>query len=150
MPLRVEQEGENETGTCACCGQASRAVWGVVSDETRAAAYHVHWTDGHLMDFSSTWTVLIGQWGGDTSAADRSIVSIELRHDEPRGMTVIDPPDETIVRYSSLAANALPREKVIGQPVATDVFDICDAICLQDARIIAAFTNAADNGRSAG
>lgn len=53
MPLVVEQEGETETGTCACCGQASRAVWGVVSDERRAAAYHVHWTGGHVMDAGS-------------------------------------------------------------------------------------------------
>lgn len=119
-------------------------------DETRAAAYRVHWTDGHVMDTGSAWTILIGQWGEGTSTTDRSIVSIDLRHDEPRGMTVIDPPDEIVSRFSTLAANALSREKVIGQPVATDVIDICDAICLQDARVIAAFTNAADNGRSAG
>lgn len=102
------------------------------------------------MDFGSAWTILIGHWGDGTGAPDRAIVSIDLRHDEPRGMTVIDPPDEIVARFSALAANALSREQVIGQPVATDVFDICDAVCLEDARIIAAFTNAADNGRSAG
>jgi hypothetical protein len=36
---------------------------------------------------------------------------------------------------SSLASSALTRAEVVGQPIAADVFQICDSIYLADPRI---------------
>jgi len=36
-------------GTCDCCGEASRSVWGMIHHgDATVAAYWMHWTVGHL------------------------------------------------------------------------------------------------------
>ena len=131
----VEEMGENG-GHCACCGNESRCVWGMVYDDgTATAAYWMHWTVGHLADEGANLDLVIGRWGDDAGRDD--CVGISLLHrEQPDGspaLMVIDA-NERAERFESLAGSALARQDVIGTPLAPQVFSIVDAIYEQDGR----------------
>lgn len=127
---------EESRGFCDCCGQESRCVWGFVHDEdcTRAA-YYMHWTIGHLSETGANFDLILGPWGGGTSADDRVLVSMVHRQ-QPDGspqLMVIDAA-ERLDRRAELVGNALARSDVIGTPLAQQVFALVDAIYEQDDR----------------
>jgi hypothetical protein len=47
--ILVEPDGEKNLGPCPDCGNATRSVWGYVSNAQGArAVYFIRWTEGHL------------------------------------------------------------------------------------------------------
>jgi len=136
MDRVIEGTGEKDFGPCQCCGDMSRSVWGFVRQGDRTeAAYFVDWTLGHVNDHGAHFDVVFGPWGHDGSKADRQAVSLEFRRTE-RGPSfmVIDAESRAFAR-PGLAQRLLKRAEVIGTPLAQVVFDIVDAIWVQDARI---------------
>ena len=134
--FELKPESDEVTGRCECCGNISRAVTGLAYRGRDAyAAYHVHWTVGHIPEYGANFDFIIGEWGEGTSAADRSAVSLvyKISQNGP-GFMVIDAGERHVAK-SSLVGRALKREEVVGQPIARDVFALCDAIWLQDARV---------------
>jgi hypothetical protein len=132
----VEPTGSNDSGPCSCCGENSRSVWGLIHHEDAGeAAYFVHWTLHHVDLDGAHFDLALGRWGEDSSSKDRFAVSLEFRRTEqgPQFM-VIDATDRPIAR-GELVSRALRRDEVIGTPLAKQVFDIIDAIWLQDQRI---------------
>ncbi|MBI1202190.1 MAG: hypothetical protein GC182_06730 [Rhodopseudomonas sp.] len=131
--LTIEPIGEAETGVCDCCGERSRRVWGFVHSNTAAyAAYFVHWTEGHLVDRGATFDIVLGRWGNGTSAADRVATRLRSRHGERLDLMVVDADPDAM---ANLAGTALRRDDVIGEPIADEIFSICDAVIAQDERI---------------
>lgn len=133
--FEVETMGESG-GHCACCGNESRRVWGMVHRQGGpcVAAYSMHWTVGHLREPGANLDLVLGNWGNGTDASDRfgiALVHRELEDGTP-SLMVIDAED----RFSNadLAATALARRDVIGTPLAEQVFSVVDAIYLQDGR----------------
>ena len=74
----------------------------------------------------------MGSGGDGTGPDDRSLVSLVHREtdDGPQLMVV----DATPGAKAELAARALLRADVIGTPLATQVFELIDAIYTQDGR----------------
>ena len=136
LSLRVEQAGSADTGKCQCCGRTSRCVWGYVhSGQGALAAYFVHWTLGHVSDRGANIDLIIGRWGDSTNSDDRCAVSLAYRRlDTGPSFMVLDAATRDIAK-NSLVGRALARTQVIGQPIADDVFAVCDAVWLQDPRI---------------
>jgi hypothetical protein len=103
----------------------------VHSPEATVAAYWVRWSLNHLEDVGASVDLVVGTWGDGAGPEDR--VSISLIHrQQPDGtaaLMVVDGKDQ-----SSLAGSALRRVDVIGTPLAAQIFDITDAIYLQDDR----------------
>jgi hypothetical protein len=133
--LRVEQNAAHDVGSCACCGNNSRAVSGFIySGEQPTAAYFVHWTLGRP-DHGANFDLVLGKWGEGVGREDRYAVSLCYRPTEkgPEFM-VIDSSGRTVAG-SELVGRALRRDEVIGTPMATEVFAIIDAIYLGDARL---------------
>ena len=133
--FRVERMGETG-GHCDCCGNASRRVWGTVSDgEEMLVAYWMNWTVGHLSDIGANLDLIWGRWGEGTSANDRVLVSM-VHREQPDGtpaLMVIDAGDRPEAK-GELAETALDRDEVIGTPFAADAFALVDAIYEQDGR----------------
>jgi hypothetical protein len=132
----IEPTGSNDFGPCSCCGDNSRSVWGFIHHgDTGEAAYFVHWTLRHVQLHGAHFDLALGRWGEDSSSNDRFAVSLEFRRtgQGPQFM-VIDATDRPIAK-GELVSRALRREEVIGTPLAQQVFDIVDAIWLQDQRI---------------
>lgn len=123
-------------GHCDCCGNDSRCVWGMVYEgEAALAAYWMHWTVGHMNEPGANLDLVIGRWGDGATANDRVAVAL-LHRQQPDGsppLMVIDAADSP-TDSRTLAATALPREEVIGTPLAAHVFSIVDAIYEQDGR----------------
>ena len=135
--LRVEQAGSADTGKCQCCGRTSRRVWGYVySGQTTLAAYFIHWTLGHVLDRGANIDFIVGRCGDGTNPDDRCAVSLAYRQlDSGPSFMVLDATTRDIAK-NSLVGRALARTEVIGQPIADDVFAVCDAVWMQDPRII--------------
>ena len=131
----VEASGQS-SGTCDCCGRESHTVWGWVHrSEVTVAAYFVRWTSGHLNDVGANIDLIIGKWGEGTSLSDRFVVSLihrEMPDGTPSVMVTDARADSAI--YGEVAASALRRDDVIGTPLAAQIFDLVDAIYIQDGR----------------
>jgi hypothetical protein len=124
-------------GPCDCCGQISRQVAGLITDEgSAAAAYLVHWVPGHLRDQGAHIDIVFGRWGEGTTPADRYAVAMLHRRqgDGQSGLMVIDAEGRPST-HGKLASNALRRADVIGTPLAGLVFALVDAIYEQDDRL---------------
>ncbi len=135
----VEPMGE-AAGHCDCCAKTSRSIWGVVhrSGAETVASYVLQWTPGaDLAAHPANLDLILGAWGEGTGAADR--VAIALQYGDGvngPGVSAIDAKPRRIAR-NPLVGAALNRDEVIGTPVAQAVFDIFDAVFLQDARFMA-------------
>lgn len=133
--FKVETMGESG-GHCACCGNESRSVWGMVhAGGATVAVYWMHWAVGHLGEPGANLDLVMGPWGDDTAAKDRVLVAL-LHRQQPDGspaLMVIDA-DDRLERHRQLAGTALARKDVIGTPLAAQVFSIVDAIYEQDDR----------------
>ena len=133
--FEVELMGESG-GSCDCCGNASRCVWGMVHHQggPSVAAYWMHWTVGHLSEPGANLDLILGAWGEGTDAHDRFGIALVHRQleDGTPSLMVIDAGDR--FRNIDLAATTLARSDVIGTPLADQVFSLVDAIYLQDDR----------------
>jgi hypothetical protein len=135
-PLVVEPVDAKESGPCECCGDMTRTVWGLVNQgDAGVAAYVMQWTSGKVGLHGAHLDMVLGQWGEDSEPADRFAVSLEFRQtDSGPWFTVIDASDREVSR-GGIAGRGLRRDEVIGTPLASQVFQICDAIWLQDIRM---------------
>ncbi len=127
----VEWLGD-EKSHCACCGNDSRRIWGLVhAPEGTVAAYWMHWTVGHVIDEGAKLDLVIGAWGDGTSPGDRYAVALVHRQQAngTPALMVVDADG-----YETLAGTALRRQEVIGTSLASSVFAITDAIYQQDDR----------------
>jgi len=127
--------GGESGGTCDCCGQTSKTIWGsVLAAEQTVAVYYVQWTIGSPQHYPNIDLVL-GRWGEGTVASDRALVALQYQPRSGGGsVRVIDakgrPPE-----HSEICGAGLARADVIGTPLAQNAFDVIDAIWLGDARI---------------
>jgi hypothetical protein len=133
-PLRTEIGGESG-GTCDCCGQTSRTIWGsVLAAEQTVAVYYVQWTVASPQHYPNI-DLILGEWGDGTAGADRALVAMQYQPKVGGGsVRVIDakgrPPE-----HSDICGAGLARGEVIGTPLAQKVFAVVDAIWLGDKRI---------------
>ena len=136
MCWEVETAGSKDFGPCDCGGGTSRTVWGYLRREGEpGAAYYVQWTLGEVDRHGAHVDLIVGRWGHGTSAHDRCAVSLECRRAQgSRGFMVIDA-NHRPAASSSLCRKALARAEVMGTPLADMVFEMADAIWLQDSRI---------------
>ena len=135
-PRFTIEKMEESRGHCDCCGRVSRSVAGLVYDQgNAAAAYWMHWTDGHLSDTGANLDLVLGEWGDETSPADRYAISMVHRQkaDGTPALMVGDAHGRPAAN-GSLANTAMRRDDVIGTPLAAQVFAITDAIYEQDDR----------------
>lgn len=131
MPtLTIEPGDVNTTGHCDCCGTESRMARGFVySDDDAYAVYFVRWAKGHVAKNGALWNVIIGPWSEEATREQRFIAQLRYLAGEEGGFVV---EDAEAGEMSNLATNLLKREDVIGRPIAKQIFDICDAVYLQD------------------
>ncbi len=134
--LTIEPSGIKDSGPCACCGNASRCVWGFVhGHDGVVAAFYVHWTLNGIRQHGANFDLILGHWGDDATAADRVLVALAYRLlDDGPGFMVIDA-DSRPAAKSDLVGRALKRADVLGQPIAQRAFAVLDAILLRDPRV---------------
>jgi len=140
MPHYDVEITEDDTTPCECCRTSTKSVGGLVHDHDASrtvAAYRVGWTVGHFQDHGAAITLIVGEFGDDSEADDRAVIAVRYGWcTEPRRMiafSVIDcEPGESMAEF---AGHALPRDEVIGTPLAAQAFALLDAIWLQDARL---------------
>lgn len=135
--LALEYEAENQAGLGPCpdCGEETRRVWGYVyRGDFPHAAYFVEWTPAHR-DRDAVFDLILGRWGADANPNDRSAVSVAFRVLDTGPAFMVQDASKRRVASSPLVSRAWNRSEVVGQPLATDVFQICDLIYLADPRI---------------
>jgi hypothetical protein len=126
---------KESSGTCACCGQVSKTIWGDLSkDGTTLAVYYVQWTIG-VVAHRPNIDLAIGAWGEGSEPQHRFSVSLLFQPSEAGGsFMVVDgvgrPTDDRL-----LCGRSLKRSEVIGTPLATEVFELVDAIWRTEPRI---------------
>jgi hypothetical protein len=136
MIFQFEDRTVTEYGPCECCGDMSRLASGLVRlDDEPYAAYQVHWTTNQVNHHGAEFYVVLGRWGDGTTAADRFAIAIHFFIESERfGFMIVDA-DQTNIASHPLVGRALQRESVIGTPLANEVFNLVDAIWLEDGNI---------------
>lgn len=122
-------------GTCTCCGNTSKTIWGDLSDDQGTqAVYYVHWTVDSPDHFPNI-DLIIGPWGDGTDAGQRVLACLRFRP-APDGGSFMDI-DAGDRRRSNkpLFSRSLRRDEIVGTPLASQVFQLVDAIWLTDPRI---------------
>ena len=131
MPIQDHRTGT--TGSCHCCGTVTRKSTGTaLLPHHPAIVYFARWTPdcpGSLIAF----LIGLGHPGG--------FVSVLYRF-ESNSFMVVGPGDYDW--QSSVAI--LPRDRVIGMPLAKTVFQTLDEIWLHDPELIAFVQSAAKRG----
>ncbi len=136
LSFQIEHSGSSDTGICDCCGRNSRRVWGFVRlAQGIAACYFVNWTLGHVADKGASSDLIVGKWGGSSSAADRLAVRLDYRLLDDGPTFMVTDADCSDVAQSDLVGRALKRTDVVGQPISQHVFALCDAVLSLDARV---------------
>jgi hypothetical protein len=121
---------------CDCCRRLSHSVAGLLyNGGVAAAAYWVHWTEGHLNDLGANFDLVLGPWGEGTGPTDRYAIAMVHRQlsDGTPSLMVINAEGRPAAD-GSLAHIGLRRDQVIGTPLAAKVFAMTDAIYEQDDR----------------
>ena len=95
------------------------------------AAYYVEWTPSQR---DAAFDLITGKWGKDASPSDRQAVSVAFRVLDT-GPFMLQDASVRGIGSRPLVSSALTRVEVLGQPLAADVFQICDSIYLADPRI---------------
>lgn len=79
--------------------------------------------------------LILGKFGDGTTAADKFAVALHYFIEPERfGFMVVDA-HKTSIASDPLVGRALRREEVIGTPLAQEVFELVDAIWLEDTHI---------------
>jgi hypothetical protein len=135
MEIEYGDQDHAELGPCYDCGERTKRVWGYVyRSATPTAAYYVEWTPTHPQR-DAVFDLIIGKWGDSAVANDRQVVSVAFRVLDTGAAFMIQDASARSIATSQLVSRALDRAEVIGQPIAADVFQICDSIYLADPRI---------------
>ena len=123
---------KESSGVCDCCSRTSRTIWGAVSaaDQTRAV-YYIQWTVGSA-DHNPNFDLILGAWGERADPSKRILVSLEY---QPGGSFMVIDSGHRPANTPSLCGRALKRSDVVRTPLAKEVFELVDAIWLQDPRI---------------
>ena len=123
-------------GPCECCGGISRLAAGMVRlDGEPYALYQVRWTSKRVNEHGAEFYLVLGEMGEGTTAADKFAVALHFFvQTDTFGFSVVDA-DKTSIASNPLVGRALSRESVINTPLAQEVFDLVDAIWLQDENI---------------
>jgi hypothetical protein len=126
---------EERSGTCDCCGRTSKTIWGDVSaaDHT-LAVYYVHWTVGSA-DHNPNFDLILGSWGEGAGATSRILVSLEYQPRVQGGSFMVTDSEHRPANSPTLCGRALKRSDVVGTSLAKEVFELVDAVWLQDPRI---------------
>ena len=133
--LTIETSGEKSFGPCDCCGEMTQRVWGFVYEADAAlAAYFVEWTPGHEAN-SATFDLIIGAWGEGVDKSERKAVSLEFRRLESGPAFMIIDAKTRPTANSTLVSEALSRDSVVGTPVASEAYRVCDAVYLEEPRL---------------
>jgi hypothetical protein len=126
---------QESTGTCACCGHASRKIWGDISAEDNTlAVYFVHWTVGSP-EHTPNIDLIIGAWGEGSEPKDRLLVSLLFQPSQSGGSFMVIDATERVNQYDSLFGKPMLRAEVVGTPFAPEVFALVDSIWLTEPRI---------------
>ena len=133
--IRIEPDGETMLGACPDCGNATRSVWGYVSNaEGARAAYFIRWTEGHL-ERGAQIVVSIGAWGDQGKPGDRSCFGFECRMGTDRpGFMVIDSAQLAWAQREVLGVQ-LSRDNALAHSTCREVFSILDRIVEDDKRL---------------
>jgi len=134
--LTIEQVNSSDYGPCSCCGDMSRSVWGYVHGQYNPrAAYFVHWTMGQVPKHGAHIDLILGYWGENSTAEQRCAISLEYHlTDTGPGVIVIDAHGRNHAD-GTLAKDVFSREDVLSDPIADEVFAICDVVLTQDDRL---------------
>ncbi len=129
--LRIEP-GKVFTAACACCASETRTLSGFVySGDAAFGAYFVTGAVGRP-EHDASFDLILGSFG-DAACGDRRGVSVVFRSGPQGGFMVVDATPR--LRGAELVDVAMTRQDVVSGPWAATVFEVLDAIWLQDHRI---------------
>jgi hypothetical protein len=135
LTLTIYPENQASFGPCECCGNMTSRVWGYINNQDEGvAAYYVEWTPGHQGQ-QANFDFIVGRWGEGAGPGNRKAISLEFRKLETGPAFMVINASDRKVAESSLVSGALDRNDVIGTPMASTVFAMCNLIYLQDERI---------------
>jgi len=126
---------EQSIGTCECCGNASKTIWGFIgTPEQTVAVYYVSWT-ADLAKHPPNFDLIVGPWGEGAEPKNRHLVSLLFQPSRSGGAFMVIDGESRPANNPALCGRALKRAEVVGTPLAKQIFGLVDIIWLQDPRV---------------
>ena len=131
----IATPGEESVGTCECCGNTSKTIWGYVGTPKQTiAVYYVHWTVGSAQH-SPNLDFIVGPWGDGAESKSRRLVSLLFRPSQGGGSFMVVDSESRPANNPEICGRALKRAEVVGTPLAKEIFELADIVWLQDPRV---------------
>jgi hypothetical protein len=133
--LTLELGEENRGYACRCCRERSELVYGLVYHAENAhAVYLAGWSEGHR-DEGVRMVVSIGDWGEDSSPADRVTVGLCcLLQGRQVIFNVVSPHQSPWGDYAYLGA-MLSQDDALGHPYLRAFVDVARQVVQDDPRV---------------
>lgn len=126
---------KESSGICACCGSASKTIWGDLSNQDgTVAVYFVHWTVDSP-SYHPNIDLILGEWGEGADSEQRVLASLEFKPATDGGAFMVIDGQQRFENKKTICGRGLQREEVIGTPLATEVFALVDALWISDPRL---------------
>lgn len=127
--------GKERVGTCECCGNTAKTIWGNVgTPEQTVAVYYVHWTAGSAQH-PPNFDLIVGPWGDGAAPKDRRLVSLLFHPSRTGGSFMVVDSESRPANNPEICGRALKRIEVVGTSFAKEIFELVDSIWLQDPRV---------------
>jgi hypothetical protein len=95
------------------------------------AAYFIGWTIGRP-DHGAAFDLIVGAWGDGAKPETRAAVALDFRVVDGSPQYMVVDAEGRLPASSHLVGNALARADVIGSPLAAQVFEVVDALYLDE------------------
>ena len=135
MTHLVANPWKESSGTCTCCGNTSKTIWGDLSNQERTlAVYFIQWTV-NSPDHHPNIDLIVGEWGEGTDPQQRILVSLEFKPTTDGGSFMVIDAQHRFESKRTICGRGMLRAEVIGTPLASDVFALVDALWLNEPRL---------------
>lgn len=126
--LKVEVGDNRKSSRCHCCGLESNVGHGFVYKNGDAyAVYYAAWSAEHP-ERQVSLALAIGEWGDDSSAADRTCFGLEAREGEDEILFRVIEPRESPWSRTDLLGEMLSRESALTDPLLKEAFVVAEHV----------------------
>lgn len=138
LPVVVEQDGEETTTLCECCGRPMFDGCGILrSGGNDLADYWYRWSDGHEQRFYLAISAC------DSNCFPVGGLAVFSAHGDGQGISysVLGPEQSPWPSHPTFGP-VLTREQVLSGSIVPDVFALVDAIAANESRLASRILNA--------
>jgi len=133
--LNIEFEPDNQSEPCQCCGGLTTSLTRFVYNDNNAyAIYYAKFSNNHP-ERVVVATVSLGEWGEDSTPAQRVAFALELRASKNEYQVGLIDAKFSPWQDAKIIGRTLNREEALTHPLVKEAFHVNDHMVIYDTPI---------------